>query len=199
MQLAGPCCIRLIVSKMPTKASNQCPFACRSCSLRHCSKADACATFLEIAVRVCQQFADQCVAAGVHWWYHTPSHAAELTAGYFNTSTRNGYTLLASTCAAFGASLVLTCVEMADAQHPPAAACGPQALLKQVRATAYASSVPMSGVLDQLHLVRESAQAASALSSSAAACADCMSHSEGLHHTCGLKTLCSARHSCWSA
>lgn len=29
--------------------------------------------------------------AGVHWWHKSRSHAAELTAGYYNTRHRNGY------------------------------------------------------------------------------------------------------------
>ena len=29
--------------------------------------------------------------AGIHWWYMTPSHAAELTAGYYNTINFDGY------------------------------------------------------------------------------------------------------------
>ncbi|XP_019155932.1 PREDICTED: beta-amylase 8-like [Ipomoea nil] len=31
---------------------------------------------------------------GIHWWYLTSSHAAELTAGYYNTSNRDGYSPL---------------------------------------------------------------------------------------------------------
>lgn len=27
----------------------------------------------------------------VYWWYKTPSHAAELTAGYYNPTNRDGY------------------------------------------------------------------------------------------------------------
>jgi hypothetical protein len=29
--------------------------------------------------------------SGIHWWYNTDSHAAELTAGYYNTNGNNGY------------------------------------------------------------------------------------------------------------
>ena len=83
--------------------------------------------------------------AGVHWWYHTPSHAAELTAGYYNTSARNGYASLAVLCADYAADIILTCVEMADAQHPPSAACGPQALLKQVRMAANLCGLRIAG------------------------------------------------------
>ena len=28
---------------------------------------------------------------GMHWWYNTASHAPELTAGYYNTASREGY------------------------------------------------------------------------------------------------------------
>lgn len=28
---------------------------------------------------------------GVYWWYKTASHAAELTAGYYNPSNQDGY------------------------------------------------------------------------------------------------------------
>ena len=27
----------------------------------------------------------------VYWWYKTPSHAAELTAGFYNPTNRDGY------------------------------------------------------------------------------------------------------------
>ena len=81
----------------------------------------------------------------MHWWYHTPSHAAELTAGYYNTAGRNGYSALLETCTAYAAGAVLTCVEMNDAQHPPDAACGPQALLKQVRQAANTCGLAIAG------------------------------------------------------
>ncbi len=73
--------------------------------------------------------------AGVHWWYRTASHAAELTAGYFNTARRDGYAPIAELCARHGAGMTLTCVEMCDEQHPPRAACGPEGLLRQVCGT----------------------------------------------------------------
>ena len=71
--------------------------------------------------------------AGIHWWYRTRSHAAELTAGYYNTAGRDGYNALIEICAKQGTGLTLTCVEMCDGQHPPEALCGPEGLLRQVR------------------------------------------------------------------
>ncbi len=70
--------------------------------------------------------------AGIHWWFRTRSHAAELTAGYFNTAGRDGYNRLIEICAEAGCALTLTCVEMCDAQHPAEALCGPEGLLRQV-------------------------------------------------------------------
>lgn len=70
--------------------------------------------------------------AGVHWWYRTRAHAAELTAGYFNAGERDGYRDIIDLCAKYDATFTLTCVEMCDAQHPPEALCSPEGLLRQV-------------------------------------------------------------------
>lgn len=83
--------------------------------------------------------------AGVHWWYRTRSHAAELTAGYYNCDGKNGYTSILDLCARYGIQLTLTCVEMCDAQHPPEALCGPEGLLRQIREGAAAVGVPVGG------------------------------------------------------
>jgi len=83
--------------------------------------------------------------AGVHWWYRTRSHAAELAAGYFNCDGRQGYEPIVALCARHGVALTLTCVEMCDAQHPAEALCGPEGLLRQVREAAAAADVPLGG------------------------------------------------------
>jgi hypothetical protein len=83
--------------------------------------------------------------AGVHWWYRTRSHAAEVTAGYYNCDGGNGYDAIVGLCARHGASLTLTCVEMCDSQHPPEALCGPEGLLRQVREAAAAVGVHVGG------------------------------------------------------
>ena len=70
--------------------------------------------------------------AGVHWWYNSRSHAAELTAGYYNTEDHDGYAGILELCAQHGLVATLTCVEMCDGQHPPEALCGPEGLLRQV-------------------------------------------------------------------
>lgn len=83
--------------------------------------------------------------AGVHWWYRTRSHAAELTAGYYNCEGRDGYESIVALCAQHRACLTLTCVEMCDSQHPPEALCGPEGLLRQVREAAAKFGVPLGG------------------------------------------------------
>lgn len=84
-------------------------------------------------------------------WYNSRSHAAELTAGYFNTRAgdrspeRNGYAPIVALCAQHGVSLNFTCVEMRDIEHPWVARCGPEGLLKQIRATSHEYNVPVIG------------------------------------------------------
>ncbi|WIA31402.1 hypothetical protein OEZ86_002301 [Tetradesmus obliquus] len=83
--------------------------------------------------------------AGVHWWYNSTSHASELTAGYYNTDSRDGYSPILQLCEKHAVNLTLTCVEMCDAQHPSYALCGPEGLLRQIRAMAAKQQVTLSG------------------------------------------------------
>ena len=71
--------------------------------------------------------------AGVHWWYKTASHAAELTSGYYNTNGRDAYADIAKLCKRHGALLNFTCTEMRDCEQPEEAFASPERLLKQVR------------------------------------------------------------------
>lgn len=83
--------------------------------------------------------------AGVHWWYGTRSHAAELTAGYNNAGDHCGYEPIVQLCREFNVGLTLTCVEMCDAQHSPETCCSPQGLLKQIRRASAKAGVRLSG------------------------------------------------------
>ena len=89
--------------------------------------------------------------AGVHWWYNSRSHAAELTAGYFNTRSgdfapeRDGYEPIVKICAKYNARLNFTCVEMVDGDHPWFARCGPEGLLRQIRTAAAKHNVRVAG------------------------------------------------------
>ncbi len=82
---------------------------------------------------------------GVHWWFKTHAHAAEATAGMYNPRGRNGYEPLVAAFARHGALLDFTCAEMRDGELRGAdAACGPEALLAQVRWTAARAGVAVA-------------------------------------------------------
>ncbi|KAK9827582.1 hypothetical protein WJX81_000559 [Elliptochloris bilobata] len=83
--------------------------------------------------------------AGVHWWFKSRAHAAELTAGYYNTRERDGYADVMAMLRRHRARLSFTCVEMRDCEHPPEGRCSPQGLLQQVIEAAMAAGVPLSG------------------------------------------------------
>lgn len=83
--------------------------------------------------------------AGIHWHYRTRSHAAELTAGYYNTRHHDGYGPIARMLARHGAVLNFTCMEMKDEQQPGHAGCSPELLVQQVRAAARAARVELAG------------------------------------------------------
>jgi beta-amylase len=83
--------------------------------------------------------------AGIHWHYGTHSHAAELTAGYYNTVHRDGYLPIAQMFARHGATLNFTCIEMRDSEQPMYALCSPEGLLRQVVKAAKMAGVRVSG------------------------------------------------------
>jgi beta-amylase len=73
--------------------------------------------------------------SGVHWWYKTASHAAELTAGLYNTCNRDGYAAIAAVLKKYDATLNFTCVELCTTdQHEvyPEALADPEGLVWQV-------------------------------------------------------------------
>lgn len=84
--------------------------------------------------------------AGIHWWYKHPSHAAELTAGYYNINGRNAYEEIArEVFKPVGATLDFTCLEMKDMEQPQDCAPGPQELVGQVIAATRNTGVSMGG------------------------------------------------------
>ncbi|KAJ4457282.1 putative Beta-amylase 2; chloroplastic [Paratrimastix pyriformis] len=69
--------------------------------------------------------------AGIHWWFLSESHAAELTAGYYNTRSRSGYNKIVKAFKEAGAIIDFTCFEMRDTEQPSSAQCGPYELVGQ--------------------------------------------------------------------
>ncbi|KAK1314113.1 Beta-amylase 7 [Acorus calamus] len=73
--------------------------------------------------------------SGIHWWYKTASHAAELTAGFYNPCNRDGYSSIAAMLKKHSAALNFTCVELRTLdQHEgfPEALADPEGLVWQV-------------------------------------------------------------------
>ncbi|CAH1447942.1 unnamed protein product [Lactuca virosa] len=50
--------------------------------------------------------------SGIHWWYKTSSHAAELTAGFYNSSNRDGYAPIIEVLKKHGVALNFTLAHM---------------------------------------------------------------------------------------
>ncbi|PNX88655.1 beta-amylase chloroplastic-like, partial [Trifolium pratense] len=70
--------------------------------------------------------------AGIHWHYRSRSHAAELTAGYYNTRHNDGYLPIAKMFANHDVVFNFTCMEMKDREQPDHANCSPEGLVHQV-------------------------------------------------------------------
>merc|ERR1712137_73404 len=83
--------------------------------------------------------------AGIHWWYKTPQHAAEDTAGYYNTNNHNAYAELADVFKDHEAALDFTCLEMRDSEQDSSCFSGPEELVQQVIGAVSSAGVILNG------------------------------------------------------
>jgi len=84
--------------------------------------------------------------AGIHWWYGDKSHAAEVTAGYYNSNGRNGYAELAEMFGANGrTTFCFTCLEMRNYEQPSSCASVPESLVRQTIDAASSKAIPYAG------------------------------------------------------
>ena len=83
--------------------------------------------------------------AGIHWWYKSNSHAAELTAGYYNANGYNAYDEIAQMCDKVGCKIDFTCLEMQDDEQDASCDCGPFELVQQVEHAAFSNNVGFGG------------------------------------------------------
>ncbi|KAK9273427.1 hypothetical protein L1049_018237 [Liquidambar formosana] len=95
-------------------------------------------------------FEGTCIAAklsGIHWWYKTANHAAELTAGFYNPCNRDGYAAIVAMLKKHGAALNLACAEvrMLD-QHEDIseALADPEGLVWQVLNASWDVCIPVA-------------------------------------------------------
>ncbi|KXZ50138.1 hypothetical protein GPECTOR_17g774 [Gonium pectorale] len=80
---------------------------------------------------------------GLYWWYNTSSHAPELTAGYYNTSTRDGYLPVMKVLAKHGVGVRLRSAELRTSELSSQACCDPERQISQQRTVAAALQVPV--------------------------------------------------------
>ncbi|KAL9348324.1 hypothetical protein Peur_059690 [Populus x canadensis] len=85
---------------------------------------------------------------GIHWWYKTSSHAAELTAGFYNPCNHDGYAAIVAMLKKHGAVLNFSCSELwtGDQQVDFAEAhADPEGLVWQVLNAAWDVGTPVAG------------------------------------------------------
>lgn len=83
--------------------------------------------------------------SGIHWWYNHDSHAAELTAGYYNLIDRDGYRPIARLLSRHYATFDFTCLEMRNSEQPSYAKSAPQELVKQVLSGCWIEEIEVAG------------------------------------------------------
>ncbi|XP_057476102.1 beta-amylase 3, chloroplastic-like [Actinidia eriantha] len=83
--------------------------------------------------------------AGIHWHYRTRSHAAELTAGYYNTRHQDGYLSIARMMGKYGVVMNFTCMEMRDGEQSEHASCSPEGLVQQVKKATKTAGTELAG------------------------------------------------------
>ncbi|KAL8028201.1 hypothetical protein ABFX02_14G143900 [Erythranthe guttata] len=93
-------------------------------------------------------FEGTCVSAkqlsGFHWWYKTASHAAELTAGFYNSSNRNGYAAITAMLKRHKAALCFTCSETSIDMDLSQSLSDPEGLSWQVVSGAWDACIPVA-------------------------------------------------------
>ncbi|KAH9320500.1 hypothetical protein KI387_015139 [Taxus chinensis] len=111
--------------------------------IEHCDRVLAFANLAfegtQIAVKV----------SGIHWWYKTASHAAELAAGFYNSSNMDGYAPICQVFKKHNATFNFTCVELHDLGHQEGfmeAMEDSQGLVWQVLNAAWDTDIPVASV-----------------------------------------------------
>ena len=84
--------------------------------------------------------------AAIHWHYGTSSRPSELTAGYYNTFTRDGYLPIARLFARYKMVLCSACFELSDAEVGQVNPDGsPEGVLRQLVNAARMCNLPLTG------------------------------------------------------
>lgn len=82
----------------------------------------------------------------VHWWYKSPSHAAELTAGYYNPSNQDGYSRVFKVLKKYSVTTKVICPgSHVHFQGNSESLADPEALIWQVLNAAWDSGITIAG------------------------------------------------------
>lgn len=81
----------------------------------------------------------------MHSWYKTRSHPSELTSGFYNTSSRDGYEAVADIFARNSCKMILPGLDLLDEHQPHESLSSPESLLSQIRSVCRKHGVDISG------------------------------------------------------
>lgn len=81
----------------------------------------------------------------MHSWYKTRSHPSELTAGFYNTVSRDGYEAVAEMFARNSCKMILPGMDLSDKHQPQESLSSPESILAQIRTVCRKHGVEISG------------------------------------------------------
>ncbi|XXG83316.1 hypothetical protein AAC387_Pa10g1099 [Persea americana] len=81
----------------------------------------------------------------MHSWYKTRSHPSELTAGFYNTATRDGYGPVAEMFAKNSCKMIIPGMDLSDEYQPKGSQSSPESLLSQIMNACKGHGVHVSG------------------------------------------------------
>ncbi|XP_077232587.1 beta-amylase 3 [Tasmannia lanceolata] len=81
----------------------------------------------------------------MHSWYKTRSHPSELTAGFHNTATREGYNAVAEMFARNSCQMILPGMNLCDENQPQGLYSSPESLLRQIMEACKKHEVGVTG------------------------------------------------------
>ncbi|KAK0607023.1 hypothetical protein LWI29_008030 [Acer saccharum] len=81
----------------------------------------------------------------MHSWYNTRSHPSELTAGFYNTTNRDGYDAVAEMFVKNSCKMILPGMDLSDEHQPHESLSSPESLLAQIRKACKKHRVDVAG------------------------------------------------------
>ncbi|KAM1829013.1 hypothetical protein ACFX1X_022235 [Malus domestica] len=99
----------------------------------------ASSTFGDTEVEVCGK------VPLMHSWYKTRAHPSELTSGFYNTSSRDGYQAVAEMFARNSCKIILPGMDLSDEHQPRDSLSSPELLLSQIKTACRKHGIEIAG------------------------------------------------------